>query len=100
MVDQIGRTNRGGQAGDSRGGIIAVDAMGGDFGPSEVVPGAIDYARANPSDRLILVGDETTIRGIDGELLPNVEIVHASQVIGMDEHPAKALREKKDATIT
>ena len=100
MVDQIGRTNRGDTEADNRAVTIAIDAMGGDHGPDEVVPGAIDYARANPNDRLILVGDEKTVRRIAGEQLPNVEIVHASQVIGMDEHPAKALREKKDATIT
>jgi glycerol-3-phosphate acyltransferase PlsX len=73
--------------------------MGGDHGPSEIVPGAIDHARSHPHDRILLVGDEGTIRGIAGDLPPNVEIVHASQVIGMDEHPALALREKKDATI-
>ncbi len=73
--------------------------MGGDHGPSEVVPGAIDYARAHPEDRLILVGDEAVIRGIAGDLPANVSIVVASQVIGMDEHPALALREKKDSSI-
>jgi glycerol-3-phosphate acyltransferase PlsX len=78
---------------------VAVDAMGGDHGPSEVVPGALDHARAHPEDRLILVGDEAVIRSIGGVLPANVAIVHASQVIGMDEHPALALREKKDATI-
>jgi phosphate acyltransferase len=100
MVDQIGRTNRGDTEADTRAVTVAIDAMGGDHGPSEVVPGALDYARANPDDRLILVGDETSIRGLAGDLPSNVEIVQASQVIGMDEHPAKALREKKDATIT
>ena len=78
---------------------LAVDAMGGDNGPSEVVPGALDFARSHPQDTLILVGDEAIVRGIAGDLPPNVRIVHASQVIGMDEHPALALREKKDATI-
>jgi phosphate acyltransferase len=78
---------------------VAVDAMGGDHGPSEVVPGALDHARAHPEDRLILVGDEAVIRSIGGVLPANAAIVHASQVIGMDEHPALALREKKDATI-
>ena len=49
---------------------------------------------------MILVGDEPTIRGLTGDpLSPSVSIVHASQVIGMDEHPALALREKKDASI-
>jgi glycerol-3-phosphate acyltransferase PlsX len=78
---------------------VAVDAMGGDHGPSEVVPGALDFARSHPLDTLILVGDEGVVRGIAGELPANVRIVHASQVVGMDEHPAQALREKKDASI-
>jgi phosphate acyltransferase len=99
MVDQIGHPF--GQQSDPGGpGVtIAVDAMGGDHGPTEVVPGAIDHATSHPGDRVILVGDETIVRTIAGELPANVEIVHASQVIGMDEHPALALREKKDATI-
>jgi glycerol-3-phosphate acyltransferase PlsX len=78
---------------------VAVDAMGGDHGPEEVVPGSLDYARAHPEDRLILVGDESIIRALAGELPPNVTIVRASQVVGMDEHPALALREKKDSSI-
>ena len=85
---------------DGRGVTIAVDAMGGDHGPAEVVPGALDHARENPQDRVILVGDEATIRGLAGELPPNVSIVHASEVVDMDEHePALALREKKDSSI-
>ncbi|HEV2952313.1 MAG TPA: phosphate acyltransferase PlsX, partial [Actinomycetota bacterium] len=78
---------------------VAVDAMGGDHGPSEVVPGALDFARSHPRDTVILVGDEAVVRGLAGELPANVRIVHASEVIGMDEHPALALREKKDSTI-
>jgi len=99
MVDQIGRTNRGNHAADNRGVTIAVDAMGGDHGPTEIVPGAIDYATQHPEDRVILVGDADTIRSIAGDLPSNAEIVHASEVVGMDEHPAKAFREKKDSTI-
>ncbi len=78
---------------------VAVDAMGGDHGAPEVVLGALDHARAFPDDRVILVGDETIIRGIAGKLPPNTTIVQASQVVGMDEHPALALREKKDSSI-
>ncbi len=78
---------------------VAVDAMAGDHGPTEVVPGALDHARAHPEDRMLLVGDEPIIRGIAGVLPANVAIVPASQVIAMDEHPALAMREKKDATI-
>ena len=78
---------------------VAIDAMGGDHGPGEVVPGAIDFARSHPADEIVLVGDEAAIRAVADALPVNVRIVHASQVIGMDEHPALALREKKDATI-
>jgi glycerol-3-phosphate acyltransferase PlsX len=85
---------------DGRGVTIAVDAMGGDHGPAEVVPGALDHARANPLDRVILVGDESTVRRLAGDLPPNVSIVHASQVVSMDDHePAVAVREKKDSSI-
>jgi glycerol-3-phosphate acyltransferase PlsX len=73
--------------------------MGGDHGASEVVPGAIDHALSHPSDRVILVGDEEVIRRLAPTLPANVSIVTASQVVGMDEHPALALREKKDSTI-
>jgi phosphate acyltransferase len=83
-----------------RGGVrVAVDAMGGDHGPAEVVPGAIAWARAHPIDELLLVGDERVLLGLVGDGPANVRLVHASQVVGMDEHPALALREKKDASI-
>jgi glycerol-3-phosphate acyltransferase PlsX len=86
------------EAGD--GGVrVAFDAMGGDHGPAEIVPGVLDYARASPRDELILVGDTATVTSIAGPLPPNVRIVHAGSVIGMDEHPALALREKRDASI-
>jgi glycerol-3-phosphate acyltransferase PlsX len=78
---------------------IAVDAMGGDHGPEEVVNGALTFARANPADRIILAGDEAVVRRIGGQLPANVSVVHAAEVVGMDEHPALALREKKDASI-
>jgi glycerol-3-phosphate acyltransferase PlsX len=76
-----------------------VDAMGSDHGPVEVVPGALDFARRHPRDRVLIVGDDSTVRAEAGELPENVAIVHAAQVVGMDEHPARALREKKDASI-
>ena len=84
---------------DAHGVRLAVDAMGGDHGPEEVIPGALDHARAHPEDRVLLVGDEARVAAIAGPLPGNVAIVHASQVIEMDEHPAQALREKKDSSI-
>ncbi|TME13382.1 MAG: phosphate acyltransferase PlsX [Chloroflexi bacterium] len=83
-----------------RGVRIAVDAMGGDYGPSEVVPGALDHAAAHPEDHVLLVGDPARIAAVAPALPGNVEVVPASQVIDMDEHPALALREKRDASIT
>ena len=75
--------------------------MGGDHGPSEVVPGALDHARSHPEDHLLLVGAPEQIRAAAGGDLPgNVEVVPASQVIEMHEHPALALREKKDSSIS
>jgi phosphate acyltransferase len=78
---------------------VALDAMGGDHGPAEVIPGGLAFARAHPLDHLILVGDEATVRALAGPLPSNVSIVHASQLIGMDEHPARALVRKKDSSI-
>ncbi len=79
---------------------VAVDAMGGDHGPEEVVQGALMYAGAHTSDEIILVGDTEEIQRFAGSGPPgNVSFVHASQVVGMDEAPALALREKRDASI-
>ena len=78
---------------------IAVDAMGGDHGPAEVVPGSLAYARSHPRDTVILVGDEAVLARFLRGGPANVSTKHASQVIGMHEHPALALREKKDASI-
>jgi glycerol-3-phosphate acyltransferase PlsX len=78
---------------------IAVDAMGGDRGASEIVAGVLTYARANPADTLILVGDETVVSALADPRPENVRIVHAGSVVGMDEHPARALVRKKDSSI-
>ncbi len=81
---------------------IAVDAMGGDHAPREIVRGAIDYA-TNSSDEVILVGDaprlEREIAAHGKGHPPNVLLVDAPDVIGMGEHPATALRTKKRASI-
>src|SRR4029078_1150192 len=74
--------------------------MGGDHGPAEVVPGALDHAAAHPEDHVLLVGDPERIAAGPPRLPAKVESVAASQVIEMDEHPALALREKRDASIT
>jgi glycerol-3-phosphate acyltransferase PlsX len=79
---------------------VAVDAMGGDHAPEEVVRGAVDWARQHPDVEVILVGDEARISPfIDAALPEHVRIVHASEAIGMDEAPAVAVRRKRDAAI-
>lgn len=80
---------------------IAVDAMGGDAGPGEVVRGVCDAARASRL-RFTLVGDpgllEAELARI-ASLPANVEIVAASQVIEMTDHPTSAFKKKPDASI-
>ena len=80
---------------------IAVDAMGGDFAPKEIVQGAVDAAKKYDYE-IVLIGDEEQIRAeLHGEDLAalHISIVHASEVIGMNEHPAEAVRTKKDSSV-
>ena len=81
---------------------VAVDAMGGDNAPGEIIKGALSAARERNDIRVVLVGREQVIRdeirrqGGDESL---VEIVHAEEVIETGEHPVNALRKKKDSSI-
>ncbi len=83
---------------------IALDAMGGDHGSQELVAGAVLAAR-QPELQLVLVGDQQQLRSClqqatrDSSLLSRIEIVHASQVVAMDESPVDAIRRKKDSSI-
>jgi len=80
---------------------IALDAMGGDFAPREIVLGAVAACRELNAD-VILVGDETAVKkelnGIATSGL-KLEVYHASEVIAMDDHPANAVRRKKDSSL-
>jgi glycerol-3-phosphate acyltransferase PlsX len=82
---------------------IAVDAMGGDFAPREVVAGAVQAARELPSvTDIYLVGDEEAVKAElsrCGDIPDNIHIKHASQVVEMDEAPALAIRRKRDSSI-
>lgn len=82
---------------------IAIDAMGGDYGPSVTVPAALRSLEHHKHLSLILVGDENTIKSVMKEHNcsdhDRVSVVHASQVVGMDESPATALRGKKDSSM-
>ena len=81
---------------------IAIDAMGGDFAPMEIVKGTIDAAAAHPELDLILVGQEDVVRrelkafGYNGS---TIRIQHASEVISTEEAPVAAIRSKTDSSI-
>ena len=91
---------RGGEAVASGPVRVAVDGMGGDNAPGEVVIGAIDWARAHPDVQILLVGDEPRLTpSVEGTLPANVSLVQASESVAMDEHPAAAVRSKRDASI-
>ena len=82
---------------------IAVDAMGGDKAPHEIVKGAVIAAQRFPDDEMLLVGDEKKIQqelGVLGEVPRNVTIHHASQIVGMDDPATYSIRQKSDSSIT
>jgi len=81
---------------------IALDAMGGDHGPTPNVGGARLALDANPDLTVVLVGDETQLAPLlaAGNLpAGRVEVIHASQTVEMKEKPAEALRRKPDASV-
>jgi len=80
---------------------IAIDCMGGDHGPSVTVPAAIQFLAEHPSANLLLVGQEDVLRPLLGNHVNDsrIRLVHASQIVGMDESPALALRNKKDSSM-
>ncbi|HET8668310.1 MAG TPA: phosphate acyltransferase PlsX [Terriglobales bacterium] len=82
---------------------IAVDAMGGDHGAHVTVPAAVEYLRNHPGDTIVLVGlpeaIEAELRALGLVPGPNLRIHAASEVVGMDEAPQLALRNKKDSSM-
>lgn len=82
---------------------IGLDMMGGDFAPLETVKGAADFLANAPADvHLTLIGDESAITPLLSDYpMPSgrYSIVHAPQVIEMNEHPTKALKEKQQSSI-
>ena len=93
---------------------VAVDAMGGDFAPHEVVVGAVEAVAGQPSVKVLLVGQKDRIeaefailrkdkdlsKALEKALASErFEIVPASEVLEMDEEPARGIRSKKDCSI-
>ncbi len=82
---------------------IAIDMMGGDFAPLEAVKGMIEYLSGqNNSASLTLIGNKQQLEQLTVEYKISQDrftIVHAEEVIGMHEHPTKALKEKQKSSI-
>src|SRR5438093_128770 len=83
---------------------IALDAMGGDFAPQNIIAGAVDALREQPQiTKLFLVGDkervETELHNLNFSD-PRIEIVHATQVVEMSDSAIESVRRKKDSSIS
>ena len=83
--------------------VIAVDAMGGDHGPSVTVPACLDFLASDPQAQLLLVGlPEPLSKELarhHASANPRVTVVPASQVVAMDEDVRTAIRTKKDSSM-
>jgi len=82
---------------------IGLDVMGGDYAPNAVMEGAFDaLAHLTPEERITLIGKESVIsqwiadNGVDSSLF---DIIHASEIISMSEHPAKSYSQKGNSSI-
>jgi glycerol-3-phosphate acyltransferase PlsX len=77
--------------------------MGGDYAPEQTVLGAIQALRELPSTvRLVLIGDRPSILSVlerEGVAADSFEIVHTTEVIGMADHPTKAIQQKPQSSI-
>ena len=81
---------------------LAVDAMGGDSGLAVTVPGALAFLKQQQDVHLIMVGDESAVRqalSAANAPMERITVLHASEVVGMDEAPQLALKNKKDSSM-
>ncbi len=82
---------------------VAIDCMGGDHGPHVTVRAALDFVQRCADANIILVGLKDEINAElhkrKADVTARVAVQHASEVVGMDEPPASALRGKKDSSL-
>lgn len=81
---------------------VAVDAMGGDHAPSEIVKGAVDAVSRRGDIEVLLVGKEDAVTGELGKFTypkDQIRVIPASEVIETEEPPVNAIRKKKDSSI-
>ncbi len=83
---------------------IGLDIMGGDYAPKATVLGAIEARKVLSADhQLVLIGDKPTALALleeQGFSADNFDFVHTTEVIGMGEHPTKAIVQKPDSSIS
>lgn len=83
--------------------IIALDAMGGDFGPSEIVPAALSILKKHSELSLLLVGKENDIndelKKLNAIGHERINVIHAPEIVEMHEAPSHALRNKKESSM-
>lgn len=82
--------------------VIALDAMGGDNAPVEMVKGAVDAVNLNKNIKVILVGKEDVIKqelASHSYAAEQIEIKNATEVIETAEHPVMAIKRKKDSSM-
>ena len=81
---------------------VAVDAMGGDNAPAEIVKGAVEALEASTDLKVILVGQEEAVQQELSKYqydASRMEVVNATEIIEMAEPPVQAIRSKKDSSI-
>ena len=79
---------------------VAVDAMGGDNAPDQIVQGALEAAMVRRDLEIVLVGIEAQVRSLIGEVIPaNVSVVDAPEVILNEEKPLMAIRHKRKSSM-
>ena len=81
---------------------VAVDAMGGDLAPVEMVAGAVEAVNAKPGIQVLLVGQEAVVNKELSKYTYNkeqIQVVNATEVIATEEPPVNAIRKKKDSSI-
>lgn len=83
--------------------VIALDVMGGDFGPEVVIPAAVSVLKKRDDLKIILVGKEDEIRAYTAEhnvdINEHLAVHHASEIVGSHDDPAMAMRKKKDSSM-
>lgn len=83
---------------------IGLDVMGGDFAPKEAIAGVVQaYHELKNGERIVLIGDKEVALALvkeHGLTEDDFDFVHTTEVIGMGEHPTKAISQKRNSSIS